>query len=35
MVEEDGDGEEEQDQAPELEVAHDELDGEYIVGDTD
>jgi len=35
MVEEDADGEGEQDQAPELEAAHDELDGEYIVGDTD
>jgi len=35
MVEADGDGEEEQDQAPELEVAHHELDGVYIVGDTD
>jgi len=35
MVEENGNREEEQDQAPELEVAQDELDGEYIVGDTD
>ncbi|KAG0135962.1 hypothetical protein HOY82DRAFT_600134 [Tuber indicum] len=34
-VEEDENGEEEQDQAPELEVMYDELDGEYIVGDTD
>ena len=35
MVEEDADGEGEQDQTPELEAVHDELDGEYIVGDTD
>ncbi|KAG0132110.1 hypothetical protein HOY82DRAFT_606726 [Tuber indicum] len=34
-VEEDENREEEQDQAPELEAMYDELDGEYIVGDTD
>jgi len=37
MVEEDENnhGEEEQVQAPELEAADDELDGEYLVGETD
>ncbi|KAG0133660.1 hypothetical protein HOY82DRAFT_538057 [Tuber indicum] len=34
-VEEDENGEEEQDQAPDLEAMYDKLDGEYIVGDTD
>ncbi|KAG0643270.1 hypothetical protein HOY80DRAFT_997863 [Tuber brumale] len=34
IVEEDGDTKEGQDRAPELEVAYDELDGEYIVGET-
>ena len=35
MVEEEADREGEQDQAPELEAAHEEHDGEYLLGDTD
>lgn len=35
VVEEDGEGEEEADDSPELNIADDELDGEYILGETD
>jgi len=34
-VEEDGEGEEEADDSPELNIADDELDGEYILAETD
>lgn len=35
VVEEDGEGEEEGDDSPELNIADNELDGEYILGETD
>ena len=35
VVEEDAQGEEEGDDSPELNIADDELDGEYIIGETD
>jgi len=35
VVEEDAQGEEEGDDSPELNIVDDELDGEYIIGETD
>lgn len=35
VVEENKEGEEEADDSPELNIADDELDGEYILGETD